>query len=192
MKVWDDKGNCLEVPYDAKLLALKVNLVYIYNFLSTPDGSAWCTPERYGFEVVKDVHGLINYQRELSNGDYLVITDEDGSSLPLEGDEVGPTLFLCNDEWGGTKAEVDFAELPRNGRIDTSYATEELILQAAQLTDLDESCLVIQDAIGQAEGHWAGIYFSVMEQEDWPTFTNEERAEHLREYIALEKLMADK
>lgn len=191
MKVWDDKGNCSEVPYNAKLLALKVNLVYIYNFLSTPHGEASCNPARYGFEVVNDVHGCVNYRRDLPNGDYLVITNEDGDCLPLLGDEVAPTLFLFNDEQGH-KAEASFAELPRNGRIDTSYATEALILEAAQVTDLDESCLIIMDAIGQAEGGWSGMYFSVMEPEDWPELTNEERAEHLREYVALEKLMADK
>lgn len=63
---------------------------------------------------------------------------------------------------------------------------KSLIAQAAAIDDLDEACILLQDAIGQEDGGVADLYFSGVR--DWPSLGVAERADHLAKYLELEKV----
>lgn len=117
MKKHNGGLNATHVPYDADLLAVTVDGVTIYNPLRTPDDSAFCTPERYGFELFHTGGGCMGYQLELPDGGYLLVTDEDGSGLPEETDEVSPVIGRYDAEGYPVVEVSDFAELPKNGSV---------------------------------------------------------------------------
>lgn len=72
--------------------------------------------------------------------------------------------------------------------IDVECATDIVISRAAQSTDLDRSCRIIQDAIGQTDGGVAGLYFSCLDSaEQWALLTVEERTQHLTAYVEAER-----
>lgn len=62
----------------------------------------------------------------------------------------------------------------------------KLIRAAAQETNLDYACRIIQDGIGQDDGGVAGMFFSGPEGDSYPNATYSERVEILTEYMAAE------
>lgn len=78
-------------------------------------------------------------------------------------------------------------------KIDTSLATPDIIQQSVEENDLNEACLIIQDAIGQSYGDTASVYFSGYEDAEdyWSKATKEERQKIMRGYIDLEQQYLD-
>lgn len=113
----DSKDLQLEVPYNAELLSITVDGVVIYNPLRTPDDSADCSPERYGFQVWETGGGCLAWGLNLPNGHTLLVTDADGMHLPEEGDEESPIIGRSDADGYDVATVVDFAELPKNGSV---------------------------------------------------------------------------
>lgn len=118
MKFSDGKGFRKDVPYNAELMGvITVDGVVIHNPLRTPDNSAFCTPERYGFDVWETGGGCQAWGLELPDGTCITITDESGCGLPKEDDEYSPMIGRSNAGGDDIASVEDFAELPLNGSV---------------------------------------------------------------------------
>jgi hypothetical protein len=121
MKLFNEQEESTEVPYDAELLSITVDGAVIYNPCRTPDDSAFCTPERYGFEVWETGGGSVAWGLMLPNGDCLLLTDSGGCDLPEEGDEESPMMARRDYAGYDLAAIEDFAELPKNAGVNSVW-----------------------------------------------------------------------
>ena len=72
-------------------------------------------------------------------------------------------------------------------KIYLSKVTEELLQKAAQETNLDHACALLQDAMGVKDGGFAAVFFSYLEDdEEWGTTPVDNRLEMLRTYVRRE------
>lgn len=117
MILYDKKGSWVTVPYRAELLSIPFEGGAVFNPLRTLDNSAFCTPERYGFEVVNTGGGCMGWRLDLPDGGYLLITDEGGSGLPEEDDDGSPLIGRYTVEGDCLALSDDFRELPANGSV---------------------------------------------------------------------------
>lgn len=63
---------------------------------------------------------------------------------------------------------------------------------AAQISDLDESCLLLQMFLGVEDGGVAGIYFSGGKGDNWSTMSVMDRIVELENYVDLENSYAER
>lgn len=89
----------------------------IFNPLRTPDDSADCSPEFYGFTLWPTGGGCEAHGLKLPSGHYLLLTDADGYPVDLESPEDRKNAVLGRyDAEGNEMAMVmHFSQLPRNG-----------------------------------------------------------------------------
>ncbi|MDX9668739.1 hypothetical protein [Pseudomonas sp. P8_250] len=122
----------------------------------------------------------------------------------LDSNPVGLRVVLM--EWENSPHEVQLIKgdgrkqgfqvlaggvLPQMG-VNVSCINDSDILKAANESEVDAACLIIQEVINQEDGGVAGIYFSDAEIADWATLTVGQRYDHLCKYVELEKAHAEK
>lgn len=89
MMVYRPDGTVDSLPYDPAILAFEFEGRQIRNPLYEPDGEFHIPAENYGFYHHHTGDGCMALRKDLPNGDYLLLTTEDGSSIPdmIEGSE---------------------------------------------------------------------------------------------------------
>lgn len=86
MTVYQADGTTQQVPYDPQVLAFVHLDMEIRNPLMSECGRLDVDPEYFGFEVYSTGGGCQALIKTLPNGDYLLLTDEDGFTIPATGD----------------------------------------------------------------------------------------------------------
>lgn len=101
-------------------------------------------------------------------------------------------LTISNMGWAGPdndETRADFAnKIYCLHHVWNNDGFREIVNNAAQCGDLDESCRMIQAAIGQTDGGIAGIFFSGTRQDEWRAMSSCNRKARLTEYIYSEQI----
>ena len=100
-----------QAHYDPTVLAFEHEGREIRNPLQDSEG-CWTNPTVYGFYVQQTGGGCIAYQLDLPNGDYLVLTSEDGSDLPDKPEDAEDAVLGRYTKDGDHLADIDLRDVP--------------------------------------------------------------------------------
>lgn len=86
MRIYNSDGTTNDVPYDPDVLAFVHEDFQIRDPMISECGRFKLDPINYGFTPYHTGGGCMALRRELENGDYLLLTDSDGSGIPTQED----------------------------------------------------------------------------------------------------------
>lgn len=107
-------GTTLKVPYVPDLMSFVHEDMQIRNPMMSECGRFGVDPTVYGFEVWNTGGGCMALRKDLPNGDYLLLTDEDGCRIPEAAEWA--TAILGRYTGGGTPyATITLVDVPMDG-----------------------------------------------------------------------------
>lgn len=110
MTVYQADGTTKLVPYSAQVLAFEFEGFEIRDPQISECGRFVADPKKYGFKRHETGGGCTALILDLPNGDYLLITDEDGSSIPDLGDSTALLGRYTKD--GNPIAVITLGDVP--------------------------------------------------------------------------------
>lgn len=114
MTVFLRGGREMKVPYDLELMAFEFEGTCIQNPFVSECSRFPASPTYYGFEVYDTGGGCQAYKRDMPNGNYLLLTTEDGLLPDEESDVDGAIMGLYTPD-GEQIAQINVADIPMEG-----------------------------------------------------------------------------
>lgn len=104
-------GTTLLVEYDPRLMAFVHEDMEIRNPMMSECGRFGVDPKSYGFEQFHTGGGFMALYKELSDGDYLLLTNADGDDIPEQAEWATALLGRYNKD-GEPLALITLLDIP--------------------------------------------------------------------------------